>query len=128
MNEYMIEEAETELKECKRLRPGSPEPLAGLAACAAERGDWDQAQAFATEALALDPKSPIALHAQGGLYLSTRKLDSAIAVYEKLVRLYPRDKRAHLNLARAYSQKGNQELAKKHEDRFQELDRSPTIP
>jgi predicted Zn-dependent protease len=122
INDFKIDEAEAELKECQRLRPASPDPLVGLASCAAERGDLVRAQALAKEALDLDPKSAAGLHLQGSLYLNNQKLDLAIAVYEKLVRSYPRDKQGHLHLARAYSQKGNQELAKKHEDRFHQLD------
>jgi tetratricopeptide (TPR) repeat protein len=122
MNDFKIEEAEAELKECRRLRPSSSDPLVGLASCAAERGDWEKAQALAKDALALDPKSPLALHMQGSLFLCTHKLDLAIAVYEKIARLFPRDKQGHLSLARAYSLKGDFGLAKKHEELFQHLD------
>ncbi|MFL5242287.1 MAG: tetratricopeptide repeat protein [Gemmataceae bacterium] len=122
MNDFKMDEAEAELRECRRLRPSSSEPLVGLASCAAEFGDWERAQMLAREALALDPKSPLALHMQGNLYLCAHKLDLAITVYEKITRLFPRDKQAHLNLARAFSLKGDSTSAKKHEDLFQRLD------
>jgi predicted Zn-dependent protease len=122
MNDFKMEEAESELQECRRLRPSASEPLVGLASCAAERGDGVHAQALAKEALALDPQSPLALHFQGSLFLTNHKLDLAIGIYEKIVRLYPRDKLGHLSLARAYSQLGNAELAKQHEERFRQLD------
>jgi predicted Zn-dependent protease len=123
LHDARIDEAEAELQVCRKLRPGQAEPLVGLASCALERDELDPALVLIKEALALDPSSLIALHVEGQLYLRRQRYDLAIPVYEKIVRLVPSDKLGHLYLAQALSQGGDPERARKHEERFQQLDR-----
>jgi Flp pilus assembly protein TadD len=124
LSEARMPEAEAALRTCHRLRPERPEPLVGLANCAQERGDLNEAQKRLKQALALDPSSIVALHAQGNLYLRSRRYDLAVPVFERIVRLNPRDKQAHLKLAQALSQTGDLERGRKHERLYQELDRA----
>jgi cytochrome c-type biogenesis protein CcmH/NrfG len=116
-----IAEAEQELLLCRQLHPARAEPLIGLATCALERGNPDQAQALLTEALDRDPSSILALIRLGNLYLSGQHDDLAIPVFEKVVRLNPRDKQGHLKLAQALRRTGDPERATEHLRRYQEL-------
>src|SRR5262249_10111272 len=55
--EAHMAEAEPELIVCRQLRPDTPEPLLGLAACAQERGDNAKALTLLGQAYELDPGS-----------------------------------------------------------------------
>jgi tetratricopeptide (TPR) repeat protein len=114
-------EAETELNACRGLRPARPEPFVGLAKCALERGQHDEAQALVKRALALDPASVMALHLHGDLYLRRQQFDLAVPVFAAVVRLQPRDKEGHLKLAQALRQQGDLQRAKAHEMQYQRL-------
>ena len=118
-----IDEAEPELLICRQQRPARSEPLIGLATCAAERNDLGTALALVKEALSLDSSALLALHLLGEIYLRQQRYDLAIPVFEKILRLNPRDKQGHLHLAQALSVRGEAERAQKHERRFQQLDR-----
>src|SRR5439155_16939484 len=116
-------EAEPELLVCRQLRPEAVEPLVGLASCAVERGDLNQAQALLQKASALDPGSTLVLVDQGELYMLRQRYDLAAAVLEAAVERDPRDKRAHLRLAQALRQNGDPSRAQEHVRRYEELDR-----
>jgi predicted Zn-dependent protease len=122
LSDVRTDEAEEQLLICRRLLPARAEPLVGLASCAAERAELDKAQELVKEALALEPASPLALHLQGSLYLRRRRYDLAVGVFERLVRAFPRDKVAHLNLAQALSYGNEPERARKHALLYQQLD------
>jgi tetratricopeptide (TPR) repeat protein len=125
LSDARIREAEPELQICRQLGPLRPEPLIGLAGCAMEREDWDQAQALLNQALAFDPKSLAALHQQGNLFLLRRQYDRAIPVFERVVQINPRDPEGHLKLAQALRQQGDEPRAKEHARRYQELEKKP---
>ncbi|HZU38378.1 MAG TPA: tetratricopeptide repeat protein [Gemmataceae bacterium] len=116
-----IAEAETELRRCQRLRPQRPEPLIGLANCAQERGDLDQAERLVRQALKLDPASLLGLHLQGSLYLRRRQYQAAVPVFERILRLDPRDQEAHLQLAQALNLLGERDRARQHEVWYERL-------
>lgn len=116
-----IAEAEPELLACRTQRPDRPEPLIGLANCALDRGALDQAEELLKNALALDPASLLGLHQLGGLYLQRKRYEIAVPVFDRIVKIDPEDKTAHLNLARALQQTGAQARAKEHERRYEEL-------
>jgi Flp pilus assembly protein TadD len=126
LSEARIAEAEKELLICRKLQPASPEPIIGLAACAMEKADSNGALKLVKEALALEPDSPLALHLLGNLYLRQKKFESAVEVFEKIVKKNEQDREAHLTLAQALSQSGHAERAKKHQEIFQQLDREET--
>lgn len=124
LSDARMSEAEPELQVCRQLRPEAVEPLVGLASCAVERGDLNQAQALLQKALSLDPGSSLALSEQGELYLLRQRYDLAVSVLEQVVRRDPLDKRAHLRLAQALRHGGKAERAREHLRRYQELDRA----
>lgn len=121
-NAHMAE-AEREFLRCRELKPAHPGPLVGLATCALEKGELDNAQKLIQEALALEPDSAMALRIQCSLYLRRQRYDLAIPLYEALIKLNSRDKDAHLKLAQALSQTGDQNRAQEHLEVFQQLDR-----
>src|SRR5207248_7018444 len=92
LSDARMAEAEPELLVCRQLRPEAVEPLVGLASCAVERGDLNQAQALLRKALALDPGSTLALNEQGELHLLRQRYDLAVTVFEDVVRRDPWDK------------------------------------
>jgi len=122
LSDARMADAEAELLICQGLRPDRVEPLVGLATCAVERGDREQARARLERALALDPSSTLALQEQGNLYLRDQRYDLAGPVFQRVVRLDPRDKQAHLKLAQVLRQQGDPEGARKHEEAYRELD------
>jgi tetratricopeptide (TPR) repeat protein len=118
-----IAEAQKELSQCRRLQPTHPGPLIGLANCALEMGELENAQTLIQEARILGPGDPLVLHVQGSLYLRRRRYDLAVPLYETILKSNPRDKQAHLKLAQALSQTGEQKRAQEHQEAFQQLDR-----
>jgi tetratricopeptide (TPR) repeat protein len=122
LSEFKLDEAERELLRCHQSLPARSEPLIGLGACALERGDLEKAQSQAEEALALDPASAPALSLLGIVHLRRQRYDLAIPIFEKLIRLNPRDRQAHLYLAQALTKNGDLENAKRHESLYQELE------
>jgi Flp pilus assembly protein TadD len=114
-------EAEAELRTCRDLRPARPEPWVGLATCALERGDSDEAQNLVKRALALDPASVLALHLHGDIYLRRQQYDLAVPVFAEVVRLQPRDREGHLKLALALRQQGDAQRARVHELHYERL-------
>jgi len=87
-----------------------------------ERGDLDKAQGLAKKALALDSHSTPAWTVLGILHLRRQRYDLAIPAFESVVRLNPRDKQGHLNLAQALTKYGDLEKAKQHESIYRQLD------
>jgi tetratricopeptide (TPR) repeat protein len=122
LNEARMREAQAELAICRELRPDRPEPLIGLAACATDRGDLDTAQKLLNEAKQLDPDSVLLLHDLGDHYLFRGRYDLAEGLFAKLARLDTHDKQAFLKLAQALRKNGKEELARKSEARYRELD------
>jgi len=121
LSDARLAAAKRELLICRQLNPAHLEPLIGLAICAAEEQDLEQAQALLAQALDRDPNSLIALSKLGDLCLRRKQYSDAIRFYQKLLRLDPADKAAHLNLAQAFRHMGWLEDAKNEEARFQQL-------
>ena len=122
LSEAKMAEAEAELLACRNVQPSRPEPWLGLAACALERGDLDEAQKLTKQAVTLDPSSPLALRLHGDVYLRRGRADLAVPVFERLVRAAPRDKQARLKLAQALRQSGDLGRAREQEQRYQQLE------
>lgn len=123
LSDAKMAEAEPELLACRQLRPEAVEPLVGLASCAVERGDLNQAQALLHKAQVLDPGSTLVLNEQGELYMIRQRYDLAVAVFEVAVQRDPRDKRAHLRLGQALRHNGDPQRAQEHVRLYEALDR-----
>jgi predicted Zn-dependent protease len=121
LSDARIAAAKRELLLCRQLNPAHPEPLIGLAICAAEEQDLQQAQALLAQALNLEPNSLIALSMQGDFCLRRKQYPDAIRFYQKLLSLDPANKAVHLNLAQAFRHMGRLEDAKNEEALFQQL-------
>jgi tetratricopeptide (TPR) repeat protein len=121
LGDARIADAKGELLICRQLNPAHTEPLIGLAICAAEEQDLQQAQALLAQALSLEPTSLIALSMQGDFCLRRKEYADAIRFYQKLLSLDPTNLAVHLNLAQAFRQSGRLEDAKNEEALFQQL-------
>ena len=120
--EAHMTEAEPELQLCRQMRPESPDPLIGLAACAMEREDLEKAHTLLAQALALDRGSLRALNEIGTIQMYRRRYDLAIPLYERLLGLDKNHKQAHLKLAQCLRYVGRLDEAKVHQERYEELD------
>jgi tetratricopeptide (TPR) repeat protein len=114
-------EAKVELQRCRELDPRRAEPLIGLANCALEEQDWDQAHALLTQALERKWNSLIALAMKGDLHLRRQQYAEAIPYFQKILVLDPTNKAAHLKLAQAFRSSGKLLEAKDQENAFQRL-------
>jgi tetratricopeptide (TPR) repeat protein len=123
MGDARMAEAEKELLICKDQRPDHVEPLIGLANCAVDRKDLDQAQSILKTALTLDPISPMVIREQAELHIRRERYDLAVPFCQRWVQLLPRDKQAYFNLALVLNKTGQAEKAKEAERKYQELDK-----
>jgi tetratricopeptide (TPR) repeat protein len=122
LSDARINEAEPELKLARQMRPDSAEPLICLAECAREKGDINSAYTLLYDALGLDPGSLMALRDLGELHMSQRRFEDAAEIWNRILRDNPGDKLAHLKLAQVLEKLGKHEDARKHEQRYKELD------
>tara|TARA_R110002074_G_scaffold97065_2_gene210725 strand:+ start:1980 stop:4412 length:2433 start_codon:yes stop_codon:yes gene_type:complete len=79
------------------------------------RGEYEEARAYAKNALELDPTSTDALVLIGAMQIDEGEIDSAISTLRSSMRQQPESVRAALLLAKAHEINGSHELA---EDRF----------
>jgi len=117
--------AEPEFLRCLGLRPDRPEPLVGLAACAAARRDFERAQDLDDRALSLDPSFVPALLDRGNLHLTRQRYELAIRDFEDVVRLDPKNQQGQLKLAQLYRRAGDGARAGRHEEAYRALGRAP---
>ena len=96
-----MREAKEHLQICRTQRPDRLEPLVGLAACALEERDWDEADRLLREALKIDPASTYVLMMRGDLELRRQRFEDAITFFRKVLGEEPRNKAACLKLAQA---------------------------
>jgi tetratricopeptide (TPR) repeat protein len=116
--------AKREFLICKQLAPGRSEPLIGLAVCAVEEQNLEQAQSLLVQALKREPNSLTALAMQGDLCLRRQQYADAISYFQRILVLDPAHKAAHLKLAQAYRLSGMLTEAKNQEAAFQRLRRT----
>ncbi len=76
--------------------------------------DFSSAEIAFKKALELDPDFDLALNALCEVYNKSGKLDEALNIAKKLVRVTPRDPVAHAALSRIYMQKGMIQEAEEH--------------
>jgi Flp pilus assembly protein TadD len=120
--EARITEAEPVLLKCKEMRPESPDPLIGLAACAMEREDFVKAHTLLDKAIQLDPGSIRALNEIANIQMYRGVYDLAIPYLQRILKFNKNDKEAHLKLAQCFRFTGKVEEAKEHQARYEELD------
>jgi predicted Zn-dependent protease len=97
-------EAKEHLLRCRDQHPDRVEPLVGLAACALEERDWDEADRLLRAAGALEPESTYVLTMRGDLCLRRERFEEAAAFFRQVVSLEPRNKAARLKLAQSLRQ------------------------
>jgi tetratricopeptide (TPR) repeat protein len=76
-----------------------------------DQGEYDDAIAEYTEALAIDPNYAAAYDSRGDAYLDKAEYDLAIADYDQVIRLYPTEAIAYFGRAVAYYNKGDYKRA-----------------
>jgi predicted Zn-dependent protease len=121
ISDARMADARDELLVCRRQRPARVEPLIGLAACAVEGRDWQQAEALLREALQVDPKSVYALGKMGDLYVRRQQFREAITYFRRVLELEPKNAGAHLKLAQAYRFLGDEAQAGEQERLYQRM-------
>jgi tetratricopeptide (TPR) repeat protein len=67
------------------------------------------------------PKNVEILSFAGKVYLENKNYDEAVEMFEKELKIVPGDIQAHLNIARAYKEKGEGALAIKHFNKVIEI-------
>jgi putative PEP-CTERM system TPR-repeat lipoprotein len=82
------------------LQPANGAALTGLARLALVKQDLPAAERYATEAVAKDPNNPDVWMFRGGMLRGMNKPDEALAAFDKVLALRPRDRNA--NLEKAY--------------------------
>jgi tetratricopeptide (TPR) repeat protein len=96
-----LREAREHLQLCRQQRPDRLEPLTGLAACAVEERDWDEADRLLRQAAKIDGRSPYVLMMQGDLALRREHFEDAITLFRRVLREDARNKAARLKLAQS---------------------------
>ncbi|GEM_PF-481539 len=89
----------------------SPEALALQADCARAQGEKNQARALLEKTLKMAPCHERALVISGQLALEENDSEEAVRFFQKYVECYPKQWRAHFQLAQAYQRVGKKEEA-----------------
>ncbi|QEL13514.1 tetratricopeptide repeat protein [Limnoglobus roseus] len=123
LGDAQMAEAETHLIVCRDVHPAAADPLIGLGKCAIEKNDLDKAENLLQRASQLEPFSVFALQELASLALLRQRTADAIAVLDRIVTLDPDNRTAHFQLAQSLLAVGRRDDSRKHELRYQELDR-----
>ncbi len=108
-------EAEAQLEESNRLKPGEVPTLLNLALADERLGRFDRAPALLREAVGVDPKNAAAWINLGNAEARAGRVDDAVAAYREALRLgSPGDAFAHNGLGAALMRKGEPEEAIAH--------------
>jgi|HigsolmetaAR201D_1030396.scaffolds.fasta_scaffold12519_2 Tfp pilus assembly protein PilF len=108
-------EAEKKYRQALKLAPGNPAIENNLAYLIARQGgDLEEALRLANGASRKEPGNPEFADTLGWVYVKRQMNDSAIQIFESLVRKHPKNSRYHYHLAVALRQKGNKEGARQH--------------
>lgn len=81
------------------------EPYCRLGMIMETFGQYDQAEDYYRQAIAVDPKNPAPVNSLGYCYLNQRRLDDAIEYFHKAIDLAPMEPKYNNNLALAYGLK-----------------------
>jgi len=89
------------METARRLQPDNSTELAGLSYLARTLGNWAEAEALASQAVARDPLNPGVHNALAGTLYCQNRLDEAEAEYRKALELAPEEGFTRATLARA---------------------------
>ena len=81
------------------------EPYCRLGMIMETFGQYDKAEDYYRQAIAVDPKNPTPLNSLGYCYMNQRRLDDAIEYFHKAIDLAPMEPKYNNNLALAYGLK-----------------------
>jgi Tfp pilus assembly protein PilF len=116
-----IDKARQQLKHCSDINPSNVEVKYQLGLSYKSQGENKEAIGLLEAVIQQDPNYALALRDLGTLYLETGDLVKARPLLEKAADLSPKDADTHFQLARLYSQIGEDDLAKKHQKIFRQL-------
>ncbi|MDI6780833.1 MAG: tetratricopeptide repeat protein [bacterium] len=114
---------EQALKEYLLIDKISPNPVikASIANVYFALGKHEKAQAYAAQAISLDPKSIISHFILGNIYYQQKAFEKAVAEIEQVVALEPENVSAVYLLARSYAMNGNIDSATNNYKKVMEL-------
>lgn len=81
------------------------EPYCRLGMIMETFGQYDKAEDYYRQAIAVDPKNPVPLNSLGYCYMNQQRLDNAIEYFRKAIDLAPMEPKYNNNLALAYGLK-----------------------
>lgn len=121
LSDAQMPQARQQLLVCSTMRPERIEPWIGLAACAVEERDWQEADDLLKRAQSIDPRSTYVLGMRGDLCLRQQQFDQAIPYFQELLALDRANKAAYLKLAQCFRFKGELPKAQELEAAYQKL-------
>jgi tetratricopeptide (TPR) repeat protein len=105
-----FDDAITDLDSAIALEPNDPEMSYHRARAYRGKGDFDKAEADLTRAIGMDPH-PLFYNARGSTRLLARRLDAALADFDKVVELNPKMYVGHTNRAAVLVELGDLDAA-----------------
>jgi tetratricopeptide (TPR) repeat protein len=105
----------------RKLPAQSPWPLANLGTLLFRLERFDEAEASLREAIAIDPRFPVARFRLGRVLERKERLDEAIAELEQAARLNPSYPEPHYALSRIHRRREQADAARRELRTFQEL-------
>lgn len=104
-----------------RIEPAAAEPRMQLASALINLGKMEKAISILEEDMAITSRSPTGLLMLGMAYRHLKEYGKAKRCYEASIAFRPENGNAHYGLASVCARLGEDELAKKHMDRFNEI-------
>jgi tetratricopeptide (TPR) repeat protein len=108
LHSEQFDDATIQLKRTIELAPEHADAHSDLAYVYGKQGKYDLMEAEAKSATYYDPKSSAARYNLAILYLNTNRIEEAVAQYQAIVQVVPRESsNAHNQLGVIYAQKGD---------------------
>lgn len=86
---YRYEDAKQDFQTARKLAPGSPLPVLGIARVLMRQGKFDEAAALVTQAAELNPRHHDLWYVRGELYTARKEYDAAVQSYSRAIELVP---------------------------------------
>lgn len=86
---YRYEDAKQDFQTARKLAPGSPLPVLGIARVLMRQGKFDEAAALVTKAAELNPRHHDLWYVRGELYTARKEYDAAVQSYSRAIELVP---------------------------------------
>jgi len=109
------------LGKAHRIEPAAAEPKMQLASALINLGQMEKAISILEEDVAITTRSPTGLLMLGMAYRHLKEYGKAKRCYEASIAFRPENGNAHYGLASVCARLGEDELAKKHMDRFNQM-------